>query len=148
MQSISPQLNADIVQPTVPAGRGFFAINAQAIPPICALGINSAVAYVVLATGTGKDQSQTFWGVHAIEKYTAISRHRARAALDLLKAQKHIEPIVVNGRPGHRLTPIAASDPTPRLFAWEQKIPERVRAGIPVSAGTAATRGQRHQRVG
>jgi hypothetical protein len=66
-------------------GRGdFFAVDRESWAAVLGLGLNAAVVYLVLARGTGRDNSTTSWSVNAVEKYTAISRHRARAALHSL----------------------------------------------------------------
>src|SRR5262245_11943513 len=65
--------------------RGFFAIDRGAFR--CAAGIETAgaIAYLVMARGTGRDNRATQWSVNAIEKYTGISRPNAKKAVkDLL----------------------------------------------------------------
>ena len=131
---IKQPTSSDDPVPIVDArGRGFFAVDARVVPPICTLGVNPAVAYVVLAAGTGKDQAQTFWSVHAIEKYTGISRQRAKAAVELLVEHGHLAPIVVNGSSGYRLCPSTA-DPRASLTWQEQEAVNRVTAGHAVGA--------------
>src|SRR4051794_36430469 len=63
---------------------GFFAIDRRAWAEACAAGMNAAVAYLVLARGTSRDNRTTAWSVQAVEKYTSISRGRAQQALELL----------------------------------------------------------------
>lgn len=70
---------------------GFFAINQRAWQGVCSLGMNPAVAYLVLACGTGPDNRTTSWSVHAVEKYTGISRGRARSAIEALEHFVHID---------------------------------------------------------
>jgi hypothetical protein len=36
-------------------------------------GLNQSVCYLVLARGTGKDNSKSSWSINAIERYTGIS---------------------------------------------------------------------------
>jgi hypothetical protein len=73
-------------------GRGatgqFFAIERSQFHSVCELGIGPITAYLVLAAGTGRDHKSTAWGVHSIEKYTSLSRGRAREALDILRQSK------------------------------------------------------------
>jgi hypothetical protein len=65
---------------------GFFAIDLGAFRCAAAGGLNSAVAYLVMARGTGRDNRTTQWSVHAIETRTGISRPNAKNATeDLLK---------------------------------------------------------------
>jgi hypothetical protein len=65
--------------------RGFFSIDRGAFRCAAAGGLNSAIAYLVMARGTGRDNRTTQWSVNAIEKYTGISRPNAKKAVkDLL----------------------------------------------------------------
>ncbi len=50
----------------------FFAIYKDQWPKVCALGLNPAVAYLVMACGTGRDNRRTVWSVNAIEKYSGV----------------------------------------------------------------------------
>jgi hypothetical protein len=64
---------------------GFFVIDRGAFRCAAAGGLNSAIAYLVMARGTGPDNRTTQWSVNAIEKYTGISRPNAKKAVqDLL----------------------------------------------------------------
>jgi hypothetical protein len=99
-------------------GGRFFAVDARTIPVICSLGLNPAVAYLVLASGTGRDQATTFWGVHSVEKYTSVSRLRARQAIDILIAKKLIVPDTFNGRPCYRLTPAEGREAKAAKAKW------------------------------
>src|SRR6185312_5377725 len=48
-------------------------------------GLNSAIAHIVMARGTGRDNCTTQWSVNAIERRTGISRLNAdKAVKDLL----------------------------------------------------------------
>jgi hypothetical protein len=62
----------------------FFAIDSRICERVYDLGMNAAVAYLVLACGTDRNNSLTEWSIHAIEKYTGISRARADAAVEKL----------------------------------------------------------------
>ena len=54
--------------------KGFFRIDRRTWAKVCELGMNPAVAYLVLACGTGKDHRGTSWSVQAaVKKYTAIA---------------------------------------------------------------------------
>jgi hypothetical protein len=65
--------------------KGFFTIDRGAFRCAAVGGLNSAVAYLVMARGTGPDNRETQWSVNAIEKYTGISRPNAKKAVkDLL----------------------------------------------------------------
>jgi hypothetical protein len=65
--------------------KGFFSIDRGAFRCAAVGGLNSAIAYLVMARGTGPDNRTTQWSVNAIEKYTGISRPNAKKAVqDLL----------------------------------------------------------------
>jgi len=78
---------------------GFFGIERSAWEKALALGLNPAVAYLVLARGTAADHRTTPWSVRAIEKFTGISRPRARDAVDSLFAAGLVREIPRNGPP-------------------------------------------------
>lgn len=61
-----------------------FAVDKETFANACDISMNAAIAYLVLACGTGGDNSTTKWSVHAIESRTSISRGRARKAIDQL----------------------------------------------------------------
>src|SRR5438034_10388138 len=71
-----------------PAGSSgnFFAIDRRTFAKVCTLGLNAIVVYLVQARGTARDNRRTSWSVHAVENYTAISRARAREAINSLCA--------------------------------------------------------------
>jgi hypothetical protein len=65
---------------------GFFSIDLGAFRYAAIGGLNSAIAYLTMARGTGRDNRTTQWSIHAIETRTAISRPNAKNAVqDLLK---------------------------------------------------------------
>lgn len=67
-------------------GRGdFFAIDHRLWGTVCALGLNAAVAYLVMARGSGGDNRTTSWSVNAVEHYGGIGRVRAKQAIDALR---------------------------------------------------------------
>src|SRR5262245_54046730 len=68
-----------------PDHRGFFSIDRGAFRCAVVGGLNSAIAYLVMARGTGRDNITTQWSVNAIERRTGISRPNAdKAVKDLL----------------------------------------------------------------
>lgn len=84
-------------------GAGFFAIDKKVWNIVCDLGVNPAIAYLVMARGTGGDQRTTSWSVNAIEKYTSISRPRAAAAVKLLLEKGFIDQKRAGKRPVYHL---------------------------------------------
>jgi len=59
----------------------FFAVDRRAMARACQLGLNPAVSYLILARFTGGDNRTLKAGTNAVEKYTGISRPRAKAAI-------------------------------------------------------------------
>ena len=55
-----------------------FAVDCRAWSKACDIGLNAAVAYLMLARGTGGDQRTVGWSVNAIENRTGISRPNAK----------------------------------------------------------------------
>lgn len=77
---------------------GFFAIEKLRFERTCELGMNAAVAFLVICCGTGKDNKESKWSINAIEKYTGISRGRAKKAVQLLLREGLIK--LVKGKTG------------------------------------------------
>jgi hypothetical protein len=64
---------------------GFFAVDRGAFRCAAVGGLNSAVAHLIMARGTGRDNRTTQWSVHSIERHTGISRpNAAKGVKDLL----------------------------------------------------------------
>jgi hypothetical protein len=72
---------------------GFFAIDRKGWGGVCSSGLNCSVAYLVLAQGSGRNNANTSWSTNAVEKYTSISRHRAKAAIKRLITDGHIKQL-------------------------------------------------------
>ena len=64
--------------------KGFFAVDREDFARACDFSINIGVVYLVLACGTGGDNSTTSWSANAVEKYTSISRSRSKRAVESL----------------------------------------------------------------
>src|SRR5690349_14602391 len=84
---------------------GFFAVDRRTWARVCSLGMNPAVAYLVLARGTGRDNRTSTWSVHAIEAYTGISRGRAQAAVSSLEKSGLINVLREGTRPQYYIRP-------------------------------------------
>ena len=67
---------------------GFFAIGPKQWATACGLGLNPAVALLVLARGSGHDNITTAWSAEAVAKRTGIAWRRAKAAIDALEGAK------------------------------------------------------------
>ena len=79
---------------------GFFAIGPNEWAKACGLGLNPAVALLVLARGSGRDNITTAWSAEAIAKHTGMSWRRAKAAIDTLEAAE-----LASGQPTKRRAP-------------------------------------------
>lgn len=66
---------------------GFFSIDGGAFRCASAGGLNSAIAHLIMARGTGRDNAKTQWSVNSIERRTGISRPNANKALKDLVAR-------------------------------------------------------------
>jgi hypothetical protein len=83
----------------VTAKGGFFAIGKPQWNAACTLGINQAAALLVLACGTGHDNSTTSWSAKAVETHANMSWRRANLAIPslidsglLVKTRKGMRP--------------------------------------------------------
>jgi hypothetical protein len=63
---------------------GFFSIDRGAFRCAAVGGLNSVVAHLIMARGTGRNNRKTQWSVHSIEQRTGISRPNADKAVKAL----------------------------------------------------------------
>jgi hypothetical protein len=103
---------------------------------LCVPGMmNEAVAYIVQARGTGRDNRTTTWSVESVERYTGISRHRAAAAVKTL--QQEFTRLLRGGtKPKYELVPFSelpGADPRPALSCPEEMAVDRVQRGLALS---------------
>ena len=71
----------------VPLGRDqFFAVDRRAWAKACDLGINAAIAYLVMARGTGHDMRSTSWSAKAIQERTSVPWRQCKAAIQAVVA--------------------------------------------------------------
>ncbi|MGH7193546.1 MAG: hypothetical protein ACREJM_08445 [Candidatus Saccharimonadales bacterium] len=66
----------------------FFAIGKEQWNSACKLGLNPAVAFLVLARGSGRDNITTRWSAEAVAQHTGISWRRAQDAIAELERAK------------------------------------------------------------
>lgn len=85
-----------------------FAVDRETWERACELGINPAVAYLVLARGTGADNRTTAWSAKAIEDHTGIGRDRAPRAIAALKDAGLIVQTAAGRRPRYAIQPAYA----------------------------------------
>jgi hypothetical protein len=102
--------------------------------------MNPATAYLVMARGTGRDNQTTAWSVRAIEKYTGMSRGKAKDALGVLKSANLVGVLRDSTKPKYVLLPAQQvpdllNDPRGALSAGEQLVCIDVQNGKKVSKG-------------
>jgi hypothetical protein len=124
------------LEQAAPAKTGFFAVDRRIWAKLCVPGMmNEAVAYIVQARGTGRDNRTTTWSVESVERYTGISRHRAAAAVKNL--QQEFTRLLRGGtKPKYELVPFNAlpgADPRPALSYHEKMALDRVQRGLTLS---------------
>ena len=71
----------------------------------CGIGMNAAVAYMVLARFSQRDNRTTAASVHAVEHHTGVARSRAKVAVDALIQGKLLRQVREGSRPLYDLTP-------------------------------------------
>lgn len=140
-------------------GQGeFFAIDRRSWAKACALGLNEAVAYLVLACFSQRDNTTTAASVHAVETYTGIARGRAGAAIEGLIGRGLVRRLRDGTRPLYALIPFADAQrarENTELLEHERTIVERIRTGDELNgrsergyARSLAERGWLEERAG
>lgn len=85
------------------SGQGFFRIDRRTWAEICRLGMNPAVAYLVLACGTGRDNRKTAWSAQAVAVYGGMAWLRGKPAIDVLRDHGFISQTQAGSRPRYEL---------------------------------------------
>src|SRR5438270_8185055 len=99
-------LNVEGSEDVFPSGRGdFFQIDVRVWRHVLAMGINHCVALMVLARGSGGDNATTSWSTDAVERYTRLSRPRAKQAIQDLEQAQVLEVLRVGTKPLRRIKP-------------------------------------------
>lgn len=93
------------------SGQGeFFAIGREQWAGACELGLNPAIALLVMGRGTGRDNATTSWSSNAVETYTGLAWTRARAAVEGLAEVGVIEVIQAGRKPRYKIATPEDSD--------------------------------------
>jgi hypothetical protein len=128
---------SEVLQRDAGANGGFFAVDRRIWAKVCVPGMmNEAIAYIVQARGTGRDNRTTAWSVESIERYTGISRHRAAAAIKTLQAKGFTRLLRGGTKPKYELVPLCelpGCDPRQALSYLEGMAVDRVRKGLALS---------------
>jgi len=84
---------------------GFFAIGLAEWRQACEIGLNPAVAFLVLACGTGRDNQTTAWSANAVQEYGGIRWERAKPAIEQLVKAGLVTPADTStkARPRYKL---------------------------------------------
>jgi len=121
--------------PNTAKAPGFFAVDRRSWARVCGLGLNCAVAYLVLARGTGRNNRETAWSVQAIEKYTSIARGRAHNGIQTLLRDRVVQQLRAGTRPKYDLLPWHLIRGNKPLGFYEQKAFEKVARCEEIMAG-------------
>ena len=62
-----------------------FAVDATYFEEVCDLGLNPALAYLVITSGTLKDLRTSAWSGDAVRRYSTMRWSRAKEAIDALQ---------------------------------------------------------------
>lgn len=81
----------------------FFAVGLPQFRRACQLGMNPAIALLVMARGTLGDNSTTNWSGYSVYNRTGISRRRAKAAIECLAEHGLLEVLKKEPRPKYKL---------------------------------------------
>ena len=86
-------------------GKGeFFAVEVNAWELACGVGLNPAIAYLVMARGTGRDNVTTMWSAEAVFRHSGIAWRRADAAIRQLIEEGLVTKLKAGKRPRYKLT--------------------------------------------
>ncbi|WP_146648238.1 hypothetical protein [Labilithrix luteola] len=80
----------------------FFAIDRKEWARACGVGLNEAVAYLVLARFSGPNNATTSASTNAVETYTGIARSRAKKAIASLVTTGLLKQTKTGSRPAYR----------------------------------------------
>ena len=114
----------------------FFAVDQRIWEKLPEIGMNEAVAYLVLAQGTGRNHKATSWSVNALKTYAGISWERGKAAIENLIGRGFIRCAETHtaAKPRYEIATFdewhraeAARQPAPDYF--ERELLEKVQKG-------------------
>lgn len=92
-------------------GKGeFFAVGKPQFQAACELGLNPAVALLVLARGTGRDNATTTWSAEAVKEHSGITWRRGNAAIKALEDAKIVEQVKAGARPQRKIVRPASDE--------------------------------------
>lgn len=83
--------------------KGFFAVGTEEWRAACGLGLTAACSFLVLACGTGRDNSTTAWAANAVQTYAGISWVRAKPAIAQLIEAGLVQNVSKTKKPRYKL---------------------------------------------
>lgn len=89
---------------------GFFAVGADVFDAACELGMNPAVSLLVMARGTGRDNSTTKWSALSVFNRTGMARRRATDAINALVGAALVDVVKAGNHPQYKLHKPADDD--------------------------------------
>jgi predicted DNA-binding transcriptional regulator AlpA len=122
---------------------GFFAIDRRCWAQACSLGLNPAVAYLIQARGTQRDNTTTSWSNTAIRRHAGIRYRSAAEALAMLLQDGLARQTKGGTRPQYELVPWSEHpcfDSRPPLESWDKRLIESGLNDIDRSDRTRARR--------
>jgi hypothetical protein len=81
----------------------FFSIGKGQFLNACELGMNPAIALLILARGTGADNVTTSWSALAVFNHSGMARRRAREAIDSLIDSAMLKLVKGGTKPRYKL---------------------------------------------
>lgn len=81
----------------------FFAVGLPQFLKTCQLGMNPAIAFLVMARGSLSDNTTTSWSAQSIFNYTGIARRRAKEAITNLVDSNLVEQTKGGTKPKYTL---------------------------------------------
>ena len=96
----------------------FFAVDIKHFENVCDLGLHPALAYLVVAAGTGGDNRTSSWSANAVQTYTGMRFENAKRALVELMSGKMMtrDPKSSRTRPRYLL-----QKPDHQILVWMPK---------------------------
>lgn len=85
----------------------FFAIDVRSFARALSVNFNAGVGYMVQASGAGGDQVTTSWSSAAVERYTKMSRGRAKQSTKDLIDHRLLQQTADGTKPRYRVRPWA-----------------------------------------
>jgi len=118
----------------------FFAVDRRAWATACRVGLNPAVAYLVLARFTWRDNRTTKAGTNAVEQHTGIARLRAKAAITQLVAAG----LLTKPEGSSTMRTVVAAHEVPRCEGFRQPLDGEEQAAVElVRSGARVPKWQR-----